>query len=77
MLTVVAVESGFGVSIVSQAVIVKELKLSSLVARPLAPPLERPFSLVYQRQKFRLRVINEFMDFAHQHCEKGLLQAQN
>ncbi len=71
-----AVESGFGVSVVSQAVIVKELKLGSLVARPLDPPLERPFSIVYQRQKFRLRVMDEFMEFAHQHCEKRLSQAQ-
>ncbi|KPK68091.1 MAG: LysR family transcriptional regulator [Acidithiobacillales bacterium SM23_46] len=65
-----AVEAGLGVSIVSQATIVKELKLGTLVGRPLDPPLERPFSIVYQRQKFRLRAIEEFMKFAHAHCEK-------
>ena len=65
-----AVEAGLGVSIVSQATIVKELKLGTLVGRPLDPPLERPFSIVYQRQKFRLRAIEEFMTFARAHCEK-------
>ncbi len=65
-----AVEAGLGVSIVSQATIIKELKLGTLAARPLDPPLERPFSLVFQRQKFRLRAMDEFMDFAHEHCEK-------
>ncbi len=65
-----AVEAGLGVSIVSQATIVKELKLGTLAARPLEPPFERPFSLVFQRQKFRLRAMDEFMNFAHEHCEK-------
>ncbi len=65
-----AVEAGLGVSIVSQATIIKELKLGTLAARPLEPPLERPFSLVFQRQKFRLRAMDEFMNFAHEHCTK-------
>lgn len=65
-----AVEAGFGVSIVSQATVNKELKLGTLVALPLDPPLERPFSIVYQRQKFRLRAMEEFMKFAGEHCEK-------
>lgn len=65
-----AVEAGLGVSIVSQATIVKELKLGTLVARPMDPPLERPFSFVFQRQKFRLRAMEEFMKFAQEHCEK-------
>ncbi|BAU49534.1 LysR family transcriptional regulator [Sulfurifustis variabilis] len=65
-----AVEAGLGVSIVSQATVIKELKLGTVVARPLDPPLERPFSIVFQRQKFRLRAMEEFMDFAREHCEK-------
>lgn len=69
-----AVEAGLGVSIVSQATVVKELKLGSLAARPLDPPLERPFSLVFQRQKFRLRAMDEFMNFAHEHCTKRAKQ---
>lgn len=65
-----AVEAGLGVSIVSQATVVKELRLGTLTALPLAPPLERPFSIVFQRQKFRLRAMEQFMEFAREHCEK-------
>lgn len=65
-----AVEAGLGVSIVSAATITKELKLKTLAALPLEPSLERPFSFVYQRQKFRLRAVEEFMKFARGQCEK-------
>lgn len=65
-----AVEAGLGISVVSAATVVKELKLHTLAAIPLDPPLERPFSIVYQRQKFRIRAMDEFMEFAYDHCEK-------
>jgi DNA-binding transcriptional LysR family regulator len=65
-----AVEAGLGVSIVSRATVIKEVKLGTLVVVPLNPPIERPFSFVYQRQKFRLRAVEEFMNFVHEHCEK-------
>ncbi|MHB1566259.1 MAG: LysR family transcriptional regulator [Acidiferrobacter sp.] len=65
-----AVEAGLGVSIVSKATVAKELKLHTLVALPLDPPIARPFSFVYQRQKFRLRAVEEFMRFAKTHCEQ-------
>jgi len=65
-----AVEAGLGVSVVSRATVGKELKLGTLVALPLKPVLKRPFSFVHQRQKFRLRAVDEFMNFAHEHCEK-------
>lgn len=65
-----AVEAGLGISIVSIATVHKELKLSTLVAIPLEPNLERPFSIVHQRQKFRLRAMEEFMEFTRSHCEK-------
>jgi DNA-binding transcriptional LysR family regulator len=65
-----AVEAGLGLSIISQSTLTKELKLNTLAAVELDPPLERPFSLVYQRQKYRLRAMEEFLEFAHEHCEK-------
>jgi len=65
-----AVEAGLGISIISQATLAKELRLHTLAAVKLDPPLVRPFALVYQRQKFRLRAMEEFLEFAHQHCEK-------
>jgi DNA-binding transcriptional LysR family regulator len=64
-----AVEAGMGVSVVSRATVQKELKLGSLVAVRLEPPLQRPFSFVHQKQKFRLRVMEELLDFARAYCK--------
>jgi DNA-binding transcriptional LysR family regulator len=65
-----AVEAGMGISVVSNATIQKELRLSTLVAIELDPPLERPFSFVHQKQKFRVRVMEELLEFAQAYCEK-------
>ncbi len=65
-----AVEAGLGISIVSEATLEKELKLKTLAAVEIDPPLRRPFSVVYQRQKFRLRAMEEFLKFAQEHCER-------
>ncbi|WML90206.1 selenium metabolism-associated LysR family transcriptional regulator [Thiothrix lacustris] len=64
-----AVEAGMGVSIVSSASIGKELRLGSLVAIPLDPPLTRDFSFVRQRQKFKVRAMEELLEFARSYCE--------
>jgi len=64
-----AVEAGMGVSVVSRATIQKELKLDTLRAINLVPKLERPFSFVHQKQKFRLRAMEELLDFARSYCE--------
>jgi DNA-binding transcriptional LysR family regulator len=64
-----AVEAGMGVSIVSEVTIHKELQLGSLVALELEPPLERPFSFVHQKQKFRQRAMDELLSFARAYCE--------
>jgi DNA-binding transcriptional LysR family regulator len=65
-----AVEAGMGISVVSNATIQKELRLGTLVAIELDPPLERPFSFVHQKQKFRVRVMEELLEFARAYCEK-------
>ena len=64
-----AVESGLGISIVSLSTLVKELELKTLTAVRLDPPLQRPFSMVHQRQKFRIRAMQEFLTFAHEQCD--------
>lgn len=64
-----AVSVGLGVSILSVATLEKELKLGTLKAISLKQPLKRPFSIVYQRQKFRLRAMEEFLEFVEAHCE--------
>ncbi|MDD3516768.1 MAG: selenium metabolism-associated LysR family transcriptional regulator [Chromatiales bacterium] len=63
-----AVEANMGISIISSATIEKELALKRLASIPLNPPLERPFSFVRQRQKFRLRAMEELLDFARNYC---------
>ena len=65
-----AVEAGMGVSVLSRATIAKELRLGSLVAVDLDPPIERPFSFVHQKQKFRLRAIGKLLDFARIYCKE-------
>jgi len=64
-----AVEAGMGISVVSRATVTKELKLGTLVALNLEPALERPFSFVHQKQKFRLRAMDELLSFAQQYCK--------
>lgn len=65
-----AVEAGMGISVVSNATIQKELRLGTLVAIQLDPPLERPFSFVHQKQKFRVRVMEELLEFARAYCHE-------
>jgi DNA-binding transcriptional LysR family regulator len=70
-----AVEAGMGVSIVSRVTIQKELLLGTLRALTLDPPLERPFSFVHQKQKFRQRAMDELLAFARQYCHPQREQA--
>ncbi|MCB1757030.1 MAG: LysR family transcriptional regulator [Gammaproteobacteria bacterium] len=65
-----AVEAGMGISVVSEAAIVKELKLGTLCAIELEPSLERQFSFVRQRQKFRSSLMDDLFQFARKYCEK-------
>ena len=65
-----AVEAGMGISVVSLATVQKEKKLGTLVVVDLDPPLERPFSFVHQKQKFRVRVMEELLEFAQNYCKE-------
>jgi DNA-binding transcriptional LysR family regulator len=66
-----AVEGGMGVSILSRSTLDKEIQLGSLAVITLKPTLERPFSFVHQKQKFRLQAMNELLSFACEYCEKN------
>ena len=66
-----AVKAGLGISIISETTLTKELKLGTLRAIPLDPPLLRPFSIVYKRQQFRMRAMQEFLDFVESFCEEA------
>lgn len=58
------VATGLGVSVLSRATVVKELKLGVLMAVPLDPPLIRSLSVVTPRNKFRSRLVTTFVEFA-------------
>ena len=58
-----AIEAGMGISILSRSTIGKELALGTLASLALDPPLERSFSFVHQKKKFRVRTIEELLDF--------------
>jgi len=64
-----AVEAGIGITILSRATLTKELRLGTLVAIDLDPRLERPFSFVHQKQKFRQHTVEKLLEFARQYCE--------
>jgi len=66
-----AIEAGMGVSILSSVSVSKELKLGTLKTVPLDPPLSREFSFVRQRQKFRVRTMEELLEFAQNYCQKN------
>ncbi|MEM7292946.1 MAG: LysR family transcriptional regulator [Pseudomonadota bacterium] len=70
-----AVEAGMGISVVSEAAIQKELQLGILRVLPLEPPLQRDFSFVRQRQKFRTRLMERLYEFAQEYCERQSGQA--
>ncbi len=63
-----AIEAGMGISILSRSTIDKELQLGTLTCVELEPRLERPFSFVHQKQKFRVRAIEELLEFARGYC---------
>ncbi len=65
-----AIEAGMGISILSRSTIGKELQLGTLTCVELEPPLERPFSFVHQKQKFRVRAIEELLDFSRAYCRE-------
>jgi len=64
-----AVEAGIGVTIISRATLNKEIKLGTLIAIDLEPKLERPFSFVHQKQKFRQHTVEKLLEFARQYCQ--------
>jgi len=69
-----AVESGVGIAIVSQTTLSKELKLNTLKAIKLNPPLTRPFSHIRQKHKFRHRAVGELLEFAVKYCREKAVQ---
>jgi len=64
-----AVEAGMGISVVSEATLVKERSLGTLAAIRLEPPIRRQLYFIRQRQKFRTHLMEELYQFARQYCD--------
>ena len=58
------VATGLGFTIMSRAIAALEVKLGRLVQVPLSPPLLRHLSVVYPKERFHSRLVNEFVQFA-------------
>jgi DNA-binding transcriptional LysR family regulator len=58
------VATGLGFAIMSRAIAALEVKLGRLVQVPLSPPLIRHLSVVYPKERFHSRLVNNFVEFA-------------
>jgi DNA-binding transcriptional LysR family regulator len=56
------------VSVLSRTAIAKELRLGTLSAIPLSPPLRNPLSFVYDRKGRYLPAVNALAALAHDYC---------
>ena len=58
------VATGLGFTIMSSAIVEKEVRLGDLVRIPLAPPLIRHLSVVYPRERIQAKIVKDFVRFA-------------
>ncbi|MBF0611710.1 MAG: LysR family transcriptional regulator [Magnetococcales bacterium] len=64
-----SVEGGMGFSIVSRASLRKESELNTLVVRRIKDlPMKRMIQFVHQKQKFRSKAVEEFINYAKEKC---------
>jgi DNA-binding transcriptional LysR family regulator len=57
------VQTGLGFALMSPSVVRKEIERGELVALALDPPIERRFSLITPKERFRSRTISAFCDY--------------
>jgi len=55
--------TGLGYALMSPSVVRREITRGELVAIPLEPPLQREFTLIMPKERFRSRTISAFCDF--------------
>ncbi|MEO5362035.1 MAG: selenium metabolism-associated LysR family transcriptional regulator [Magnetococcus sp. DMHC-8] len=66
----VAVESNIGFGIVSSTALRKETRLQTLLVRRIQGiPMMRQLNFVYQKQKFRSKAVEAFLQFASTQCQ--------
>ena len=67
------VATGLGFAIVSRAAVAKEVRIGSLAAVSLDPPLKRALYLVHPKDRFRSRLATTFVDFARSKLQELVL----
>jgi DNA-binding transcriptional LysR family regulator len=67
------VSTGLGFAIVSRAVVEKEVKLGTLVAIPLDPPLKRSLYLTHPNDRFQSKLTATFIKFAKRKLKEFVL----
>lgn len=67
------IATGLGFTIMSRAIAATEVKLGQLSQIPLEPRLVRQMSVVYPKERFHSRLVNEFVQFAKERL--GALQS--
>jgi DNA-binding transcriptional LysR family regulator len=60
------VATGLCFAIMSRATVAKEVRLGELVEIALSPPLGRQLSVVYPKERFHSRLVEDFVQFAKQ-----------
>ena len=64
------VQTGLGFALMSPSVVRKEVERGDLIALALDPPLQRTFSLIMPRERFRSRTISAFADYVKRGLQK-------
>lgn len=67
------VSTGLGFAIVSRAVVEKEVRLGTLVAIPLDPPLKRSLYLTHPNDRFQSKLAATFIKFAKRKLKEFVL----
>jgi len=67
------IATGLGFTIMSRAIAATEVKLGQLSQIPLEPRLVRQMSVVYPKERFHSRLVNQFVQFAKERL--GALQS--
>jgi len=69
------VSTGLGFAIMSQATVVKEIRLGQLLRIPLSPRLKRRLTVVYPKERTHSRLVSDFVQFAKERL--GSMQADD
>ena len=64
------VQTGLGFALMSPAVVRREVARGELVAVRLDPPIQRQFTMIMPKERFRSRTISAFTDFVRQSLAK-------